>query len=158
MNFWTAGRQRIESGNLIGLPSGVLVASLFLSVLLFSSSCMTSVDIRAGTGSPDNPVKCESPESEREYLKSLRSASGDPVLFEFLDSILGPDGQILDRFRLENPASKTDTRGFFTRLFDALSVDPDVPAFFRIYMNMYHPGAREMTPPPGFVFLKEEKK
>ncbi len=135
------------------------VKFLFFSYCIFIvSSCTTFVDIKGRQkGSVDNPVLCDRPEGEREYLKRLRSPEGDPVSYEWLDAVLGPQGHVLDRFRILNPARKNDTRSIGTKFLDLFREEPKLPPAFRIYMDMYRAGQRDKEAVPGFILLEEDK-
>lgn len=88
----------------------------------------------------------------------MRAPDGAEVSYEYLDSVPGPKGKVLDRFSLENPARKNDTRPVFVRLFDYLIADPVVPPHFRIYMDLYNPGVMDSEPVPGYTLHTETKK
>jgi hypothetical protein len=82
-------------------------------------------------------------------LNLLRGKEGEEVTYEYLDSVAGPKGRILDRFRVENPLRKKDKRNPLSQLMDYVS-DPVVPIYYRIYMDLYHPGKEDPEPIPGF--------
>jgi len=92
------------------------------------------------------------PQGERRYLTILRGPEGEEVKYEFLDSVPGPRGRVLDRFRIENPASKKDKRGPFAQLSDLMATFPEIPLAFRIYMDLYNPGVLDKEPVPGYSF------
>ena len=121
-------------------------------LLLLLASCHTYTDIPAGAkGSVDNPVLCDLPAGERRYLNLLRGKEGEPVQYEYLDSVAGPKGRILDRFQIENPLRKKDPRGPLSKMLDYIIADPVVPIYFRIYMDFYNPGKEDQEPVPGYV-------
>ena len=101
-----------------------------------------------------NPVRCDMPAGQRAYLKLLRAPDGERVQYEYVDSIMGPEDVILDRFLLRNPAYDSQARSVFELLLDALRPDPDAPRWFRIYMNMYNPGVLDREPVPGFEMMR----
>lgn len=126
-------------------------------LVLLLASCHTYTDITAGAkGSVENPVLCDQPQGQRRYLNLLRGKEGEEAAYEYLDSVAGPRGRILDRFRVENPARRKDTRSPFSQLLDYVS-EPVVPIAFRVYMDLYHPGKEDNEPVPGFI-LGEAKK
>lgn len=121
-------------------------------LLLLLASCQTYTDIPAGAkGSVDNPVLCDLPAGERRYLNLLRTKEGEAVPYEYLDSVAGPKGHILDRFQIENPLRKKDPRSVFSKLLDYVLTDPVVPIYFRIYMDFYNPGKEDTEPVPGYL-------
>ncbi|EIJ35441.1 tetratricopeptide repeat protein [Thiothrix nivea] len=86
-------------------------------------------------GSWDNPVKCNSPSGEREYLSRLRCSSGDMVDFERLgNSGEGVFGNIVDDYELRCINSKKTVH---------------------VYMDMYH-DYRESQPIDGFSIISDE--
>ncbi len=126
-------------------------------LVLLLASCHTYTDVTAGSkGSLENPVLCDQPAGQRRYLNLLRGKEGEEVTYEYMDSVAGPAGRILDRFRVENPVRRKDTRNPLSQLLDYVS-DPVVPIYYRIYMDLYHPGHEDNEPVPGFV-LGEVKK
>lgn len=128
-------------------------------LLLFLTCCQTYVDVRAGAkGSVENPVLCDQPEGQRRYLNLLRGPDNERIEYDYLDSVPGPEGRILDRFQLENPARKTDTRGVFAKLLDYLISNPVVPVHFRIYMDFYHPGKIDLEPVPGYKLAESQEQ
>ena len=127
--------------------------SIFLTVLvlLLSFGCATPVDLRSpAKGSPENPVRCDGPEGERIYLRQLRDDSGKKIKYKYLDSVMGGEGKILDRFELENPAFANQQRGIFESFLGLFRTDPDKPSTYRIYMDMYNPGYFDKEPVRGF--------
>jgi hypothetical protein len=121
---------------------------LILPLFMF---CRTYVDIQPpAKGSVENPVLCDQPEGQRRYLRLMRGPDGSPVKFEYLDAVQGPGGHILDRFKVENPARKTDKRSMFSQLWDYIASDPEVPVYFRIYMDLYNPGKLDTEAVPGY--------
>lgn len=104
-------------------------------------------------GSVENPVKADMPSGQRRYLKLLRTEEGEEIQFEYEDSVLGLDGTILDRFKVRNPAADKDNRNPWAQFVDLFKDEPEVPSYFRIYMDMYHPGILDNEPIPGFTLL-----
>ncbi len=64
---------------------------------------------------------------------------------------MGPGKNILDRFLIANPAYRSTPRGPLQSLFDLIRPDPDLPRYFRIYMDMYHPGVLDEEAVPGYT-------
>jgi hypothetical protein len=84
----------------------------------------------APLGSPHNPVKCDLPSGEREYLERLICPKGDDVEYERSGSVgIGPYGNIMDLYSI--------------RCNGADSV-------YSVYMDMYHSPYVEERPVPGF--------
>jgi len=126
-------------------------------LLLFLASCQTYTDVRAGSkGSLENPVLCDQPAGQRRYLNLLRGKENEPVQYEYLDSVPGPQGRILDRFAIENPERKKDKRSPISKALDYLRTDPEVPIYFRIYMDLYHPGKEDKEPVAGYKIGESE--
>lgn len=120
-------------------------------------SCASYVDLPPrAVGGVENPIRADLPEGQRLYLKKLRTPEGAKVRYEYLDAILGPEGRVLDRFRVDNPAYARAKRSFFQELFDHLRTDPKIPLSFRIYLDMYHPGVNDTRTPPGFRLLESK--
>lgn len=135
-----------------------LVCMLPAILLLISAAaeCTTFTEMTPpAKGSVLNPVRCDMPMGQREYLKRLRTKKGDKVDYEYLDSVMGPDGHILDRFLIANPDSAHDDRSPFEIIADEMREKPKLPRKFRIYMDMYRPGERDDEPIPGFSLLKD---
>lgn len=136
----------------------VLRFMCLLPLALTVSACVSYVDFPPGAvGGVDNPIRCDRPEGERQYLKKLRTPGGATVSYEYLDAILGPEGRVLDRFSIENPAHKRARRYFWTELVDQLRTHPHLPRAFRVYFDMYHPGVRDERNPRGFVLFGATK-
>ncbi len=128
---------------------------MLLAVML--SACVSYVDLRSpAKGSVENPVECGSPLDQRGYLKRLRAADDlkRRMHYDYLDSVAGLDGVILDRFRVENPAP--DKRGFGAVFLDLFRSAPEYPPAFRIYMSIYGTSPCELEGIPGYGFLREE--
>lgn len=127
-----------------------------LCVLLIGlvSACATAREVEGkGKGSVLNPVIADMPHGQREYLKRLRSKNGERVPYRFEDSVLGPEGRILDRFILDVPEHFLRGGSFLDSMFGS-------DRQLRIYMDMYHPGKRDLESVPGFDLVKDptEKK
>ena len=131
-------------------------AMICVSLALSFSACVSYVDLRApAKGSVENPVECGSPLDQRGYLKRLRGVDLQQRLwYEYLDSVAGPNGVILDRFRVENPAP--DERGFGTVFLDLFRSEPEYPPAFRVYMSIYGASPCELEGVPGYEFLGPE--
>ena len=86
-------------------------------------------------GTKGNPVKCDRPSGQREYIMRLRCPGGDEPEFRRIGSYgFGPYGHMLDGYELT--CKKDNLKSF-------------------IYMDMYHEGHRETNPVPGFTVLPE---
>lgn len=86
----------------------------------------------AALGSIENPVKCDDPAGEREYLSRLRDAAGRAPKFVRNGSRgMSPCGHITDYY--------TVTASDGTRV--------------GVYLDMYHPSYRETEPVPGFLIV-----
>jgi hypothetical protein len=130
----------------------LLPFALLLSVV----GCVSYVDVRPpAKGSVENPVACGSPQDQRGYLKRLRGPGIElerRLDYEYLDSILGPDDVVLDRFRVENPAP--DSRGFAEVFLDLFRTEPIRPPAYRVYMSIYGDSPCEESAVPGYEFLR----
>ncbi|MCU0729736.1 MAG: hypothetical protein MUF41_06525, partial [Sphingopyxis sp.] len=83
-------------------------------------------------GSPQNPVRAESPVGQRAYLSRLRCANGRAPTFSRAGNVgFGVFGNIVDRYVVECAGSS--------------------PATTMIDMDMYHPGHIERAAVPGFT-------
>lgn len=81
-------------------------------------------------GSRQNPVKCDGPLGELQYLRRLRGPDGQPVRFQRLGDVgSGVFGHLVDLYLVESQD------GIVQR---------------EIYMDMYFPGYRENQAVPGF--------
>lgn len=88
------------------------------------------LDLSAPLGSASNPVRAHAPAGEREYLRRLRCADGQPPKFERVGNLgKGPYGNVVDGYTVECPGA--------------------VPR--AVVMDMYHQGYREAAPVPGFA-------
>lgn len=86
-------------------------------------------------GSSQNPVKCDMPAGEQQYLQRLR----------------GPDGQPVRYQRLGNAG-----RGAFGHIADLYLVESQDGTIRReVFLDMYFPGHRETQPVPGFFFADQ---
>jgi hypothetical protein len=84
-------------------------------------------------GSKANPVRCQGPKGEREYLNRLRCSNGHKP--EFLRSGSygpGPYGTFIDGYEVKCEKSDQKTT---------------------IFMDMYHVGYYENRPVPGFDII-----
>lgn len=84
-------------------------------------------------GAETNPVRCESPRGERQYLSRLRCPDGKRPEFSRIGSFgVGPYGHILDGYRV-----KCEGRDEAT-----------------VFMDMYHAGHVEKEAVPGFTIVE----
>jgi hypothetical protein len=103
--------------------------ALFAFVLGYGSAIAAGPPL----GSKENPVKSDMPPGESEYLMRLRCPGGEEPRFERVGSFgRGPSGSIID--------------GYDVRCKDGGGM---------VFMDMYHPGYREMAAVPGFTALKD---
>ncbi len=90
--------------------------------------------VSGALGTKDNPVRCESPRGERQYLNRLRCKDGNPPAYSRIGSFApGPYGNILDGYNV-----KCEGR------------DEVI-----IFMDMYHDGYVEKEAVPGFTIVSE---
>lgn len=88
-------------------------------------------------GAKTNPVRCEDPRGEREYLGRLRCSDGKRPAFSRIGSYgLGPYGNIIDGYR----------------------VKCDGAAEVTVFMDMYHEGYVEKEPVPGFTIVNNDNR
>lgn len=86
-------------------------------------------------GSSRNPVKCDGPAGEHQYLKRLRGPDGQPVRYQRLGSVgQGAFGHVVDLYLVESR---------------------DGTVRREVFLDMYFPGHRENQPVPGF-FLADQ--
>ena len=79
-------------------------------------------------GSKTNPIRCDLPDGEHEYLNKLHSPDGSNALFHRIGHVgMGPYGNILDAYKVNNRKES-----------------------FMVYMDMYHQGFTETNAVPGF--------
>jgi hypothetical protein len=94
----------------------------------------SSQKISGALGTKTNPVRCEDPKGERQYLNRLRCSDGKPPTYSRIGSFgVGPYGNILDGYTL-----KCEDRDEVT-----------------IFMDMYHEGYIEKEAVPGFTIVDE---
>ena len=92
----------------------------------------TSEKISGALGTRTNPVRCENPRGEREYLGRLRCANGKPPEYSRIGSFgFGPYGNIIDGYRVKCEDADETT----------------------IFMDMYHKGYFEKEAVPGFSIV-----
>ncbi|MBD0324931.1 MAG: hypothetical protein ICV68_00785 [Pyrinomonadaceae bacterium] len=90
--------------------------------------------VSGALGTKDNPVRCDSPRGERQYLNRLRCKDGNPPAYERIGSFApGPYGNILDGYNVKCDGS-----------------DEVI-----IFMDMYHDGYVEKEAVPGFTIVNE---
>lgn len=85
-------------------------------------------------GSKTNPVRCQDPSGERQYLNRLRCADGKRPVYSRIGSFAaGPYGNILDGYRVKCENNEEVT----------------------VFMDMYHKGYIEKEAVPGFTIVDE---
>lgn len=107
-------------------------------LLLMCVSCSTSptppkdaLPLTGDLGTATNPVRCNGPEGEREYLNRLFTPDGMPAEFYRGGSYgEGPHGNVLDRYKVSTGPTNT-----------------------AVFMDMYHPGHIETNAVPGFTIM-----
>jgi hypothetical protein len=88
--------------------------------------------VSGALGTETNPVRCEAPKGERQYLSRLRCDDGKRPAFSRIGSYgVGPYGNILDGYRV-----KCEGRDEAT-----------------VFMDMYHEGHVEKEAVPGFTIV-----
>ena len=88
--------------------------------------------VSGALGAKTNPVRCEDPKGERQYLSRLRCPDGDRPAFSRIGSFgVGPYGNILDGYRVKCEGSDEVT----------------------VFMDMYHEGHVEKEAVPGFTIV-----
>lgn len=94
----------------------------------------SSKKISGALGTKTNPVRCDDPKGERQYLNRLRCPNGKPPKYSRIGSFgFGPYGNILDGYRVECEGR-----------------DEAV-----VFMDMYHEGYVEKEAVPGFTIVDE---
>lgn len=118
-------------------------------LIVATNACVTVVDLPVDSrGGLQNPIVCDSPENQRQFLRRLQRADGERPAFEYESATMGPEDQILDRFRVENPA--IDERDLVATVADLFREKPQHPPWLRLYMSIYGPRCAD-GPPPGFT-------
>lgn len=88
--------------------------------------------VSGALGTKTNPVRCEDPKGERQYLSRLRCSDDSRPAFSRIGSFgVGPYGNIIDGYRVKCEKSDEVT----------------------IYMDMYHEGYVEKEAVPGFTIV-----
>src|SRR5687767_437810 len=88
--------------------------------------------VSGALGTKTNPVRCEDPKGERQYLSRLRCSDDSRPAFSRIGSFgLGPYGNIIDGYRVKCEKSDEVT----------------------IFMDMYHEGYVEKEAVPGFTIV-----
>jgi hypothetical protein len=88
--------------------------------------------VSGALGTKTNPVRCDDPKGERQYLSRLRCPDGKRPEFSRIGSFgVGPYGNILDGYRV-----KCEGRDEVT-----------------VFMDMYHEGYVEKEAVPGFTIV-----
>ncbi len=83
-------------------------------------------------GGRNNPVRCDGPQGQRDYLSRLRDYSDQPVSFKRAGTFRdGPYGHPLDAYLVAYPDGYAQ----------------------EVYLDMYHPGFVEKAPPAGFKIV-----
>ncbi len=86
-------------------------------------------------GTKTNPVRCDSPRGEREYLNRLRCLDEKRPQYSRIGSFgVGPYGHILDGYRVQCEGKDEAT----------------------VFMDMYHKDYIEREPVPGFTIINRE--
>lgn len=90
--------------------------------------------ISGALGTKTNPVRCEGPRGERQYLNRLRCSDEKAPKYSRIGSFgLGPYGNILDGYRVQCEGRDETT----------------------IFMDMYHEGYVEKEAVPGFTIVEQ---
>lgn len=85
-------------------------------------------------GTETNPVKCDFPKGERQYLSRLRCSDGKAPTFSRIGSFgLGPYGHIIDGYRVQCEGKDE----------------------VRVFMDMYFKDYVEKEAVPGFTIVEE---
>lgn len=85
-------------------------------------------------GTKTNPVRCEDPRGERQYLNRLRCSNEKPPQYSRIGSFgVGPYGNIIDGYRVKCEGSDEAT----------------------VFMDMYHDGYVEKEAVPGFTIVDQ---
>ena len=88
--------------------------------------------VSGALGTKTNPVRCEDPKGERQYLSRLRCSDGKRPAFSRIGSFgVGPYGNILDGYRVKCEGSDEVT----------------------VFMDMYHEGHVEKEAVSGFTIV-----
>ena len=170
------GQKQKNPGLFPGLKFRARWFALFLTLATLPFACVSFVDLPPrAKGGVENPVLCDSPECQRNYLRRLRPpqkrgnekrsdesrlaknrVDENFLYYEYSDVILGPKGKLLDRFIINNPldGSSEDPRGPWDVFMDLFRDTPLVPPAFRIYMDMYNPGVMDTKPVKGFRLIE----
>ena len=83
-------------------------------------------------GRKTNPVRCDGPQGQRDYLARLRDYSDNPVTFKRAGTLRdGPYGNALDAYQVSYPDGYSQ----------------------QVYLDMYHPGFVEKEAPSGFKIV-----
>lgn len=133
---------------------------IFYIVLLtlFCWGCVTHAVIETPLkGSLENPVLCDMPLGERDYLKRLRGPHDERIEYDYIEATLGPGGKILDIFRIKNPLARKQTQSLGDAIADFFREKPETPIYFYIYMDMYNPGRRDHEAIKGYKLLTPEE-
>lgn len=88
--------------------------------------------VSGALGTKTNPVRCEDPKGERQYLSRLRCSDDSRPAFSRIGSFgVGPYGNIIDGYRVKCEKSDEVT----------------------VFMDMYHEGYVEKEAVPGFTIV-----
>lgn len=94
----------------------------------------SNAKLSGALGTRTNPVRCDDPKGEREYLNRLRCPDGSRPQYSRIGSFgIGPYGNILDGYRVKCAAAAEAT----------------------IFMDMYHEGYFEKEAVPGFTIVNQ---
>lgn len=91
-----------------------------------------AVVVTGKLGGKGNPVRCDGPQGQRDYLSRLRDYSDNPVTFKRAGTLrAGPYGNALDAYQVSYPDGYAQ----------------------ELYLDMYHPGFVEKGAPAGFKIV-----
>ena len=123
----------IVSCGLMAAPCSDVSAQFIFKPKTLSSEEQAKVD-KAPLGSRENPVRCEMPAGEQEYLARLRCPSGKPPKVKRSGSVgAGPYGTVMDSYAVKCKETTQD-----------------------VFMDLYHVGVVENRPIPGFTIVKDQ--
>lgn len=103
-----------------------------VNLILVAINKLSGAKLAVGPlGCRSNPVRCDGPAGEREYLDRIRGKDGRKVLYQRVGSLVvpSPSGNIVDLYLI----------GF-----------ENVGPVARVFMDMYFAGYVEVRPIPGF--------
>jgi hypothetical protein len=110
----------------------IVVAIVIVLFVLRRPKTPVLSDLPAGAlGSSTNPVKCDTPAGELEYLHRLRGPDGKGAGFKRMSSVQS-NGRMLDLYAV---------------------ISGDRALFWRVHLDMYCPDYREAQPIQGFSIV-----